>query len=88
MWINKGKYEHLNCMAENNEHDANMFRRLVEYIKEKKTVLHNDVVIMSRDTWNEILNKCNSEDNKVKDIEAELAWYKMKYHEMKMNSEF
>ena len=87
MWINKEKYEHLNCMAENNEHDAKMFRDLVNYIKEKKTIVYCDFVMMSRDKWDEILNKHNSSENRVKDIEAELAWYKTKYYEMKTNKE-
>lgn len=85
MWINKEKYEHLNRMAEDNEYDARMFRDLVKYIKEKKTVFYCDFVMMSRDTWNEVSNKYSTSDERIKDIEAELEWYKVKYHEMKMN---
>ena len=85
MWINKEKYEHLNRMAEDNEYDARMFRDLVKYIKEKKTVFYCDFVMMSRDTWDEVSNKCSTSDDRIKDIEAELEWYKVKYHEMKMN---
>ena len=87
MWINKEKYEELQYTAKDNEHDARMFRGLVKYIKEKKTVLHCDIVLVSRDVWDEVVNKYNSADDKVKDIEAELEWYKVKYHEMKMNAE-
>lgn len=87
MWINKEEYEYLNRIAENNEVDAMLFRDLVRYIKEKKTVFYCDFVMMNRDTWDEISNKYNTSEDRVKDIEAELAWYKMKYHEMKMNKE-
>lgn len=87
MWISKQKYEHLKNMVENNEDDANKFRRLIEYIKEKKTVIYKDFVLVSYDTWNELTNKFHSEEDKVKDIQAELEWYKVKYHEMKMNVE-
>ena len=83
MWISKEKYERLNRMAEDNEHDASLYRRLVECVKEKKTVLSADFVIMSNDIWNEIYNKYSLEEDKYKNLEAELEWYKVKYHEMK-----
>lgn len=85
MWISKEKYERLNRMAKDNEHDASLYRRLVECVKEKKTVLSADFVIMSNDKWNEIYNKYNIEEDKYKNLEAELEWYKVKYHEMKIN---
>lgn len=86
MWINRDKYEDLKSAAEDNEYNAKNFRDLVKYIKEKKTVFHSDFVIMSRDTWDEVLNKYNASEDRVKDIQAELEWYKVKYHEMKMNA--
>ena len=87
MWINRVEYENLKSTAKDNEYDAKMFRDLVTYIKEKKTVLCCDFVLVGRDTWDEISNKYNSSEDKVKDIQAELEWYKVKYHEMKMNAE-
>lgn len=87
MWISRTEYENLKDIAKNNEHDADAFRRLIEYIKEKKTVVHNDFVLVSYDVWSELTNKFSSEENKIKDIQAELEWYKVKYHEMKMNAE-
>lgn len=88
MWISKKKYEHLSRMAdkaETNEHDARMLRDLVRYIKEEKTVFHCDFIMISRDTWDEVLNEYGTSNDRIKDIEAELEWYKVKYHEMKMN---
>lgn len=87
MWVNREKYENLKSKAEDNEYDAKMFRDLIQYIKEKKTVLYCDFVLVSHDTWDEVLNKYNGSEDKVKDIQAELEWYKVKYHEMKMNAE-
>jgi hypothetical protein len=87
MWISRAEYENLKGIAKNNEHDADTFRRLIEYIKEKKTVVHNDFVLVSYDVWGELTNKFSSEEDKVKDIQAELEWYKVKYHDMKMNAE-
>ena len=85
MWISKEKYERLNRMAKDNEYYASLYHRLVEGAKEKKTVLSADFVIMSNDTWNEIYNKYSLEEDKYKNLEAELEWYKVKYHEMKIN---
>ena len=88
MWVNKVEYENLKSTAKDNEYDAKMFRDLIKYIKESKTaVFYADFVLINRDKWNELINKFNSEEDKVKDIEAELEWYKVKYHEMKMNAE-
>lgn len=86
MWISKEKYEKLERDAKDNEYDAKMFRDLVTYIKEKKTVVYYDFVMMSRDTWDEVSNKYTTSDDRIKNIEAELEWYKVKYHEMKMNN--
>lgn len=85
MWINRIEYENLKSMAKDNEYDANNFRDLVRYIKEKKTVFYCDFVMMSRDEWDEVSNKYNTSEDRIKDVEAELEWYKIKYHEMKMN---
>ena len=85
MWIKKEKYESLEREAKDNAYDAKMFRDLVKYIQEQKTVLYCNFVMMSRDTWDELSNKYSTSDDRIKDIEAELEWYKVKYHEMKMN---
>lgn len=87
MWIKRAEYERLKNVAENNEHDAEMFRELIEYLKERKTIVYDDFILVSRDVWTELISKFDSEEDKVKDIQAELEWYKVKYHEMKMNAE-
>lgn len=88
MWVNKMEYEKLKSTAKDNEYDAKMFRDLTKYIKESKTaVFYADFVLINRDKWDELTNKFSSEEDKVKDIQAELEWYKVKYHEMKMNAE-
>jgi hypothetical protein len=86
MWVNRVEYENLKSIAKDNEYDAKMFRDLVRYIKEKKTVFYCDFIMMSRDTYDEISNKYSTSEDRVKDIEAELEWYKVKYHEMKRNT--
>lgn len=87
MWINRAEYEKLKSAAEDNEYDAKMFRDLIKYIKEKKTaVYYADFVLIRRDAWDELLNKFYSEEDRVKNIQAELEWYKVKYHEMKINA--
>lgn len=86
MWVNRTEYENLKSVAEDIEYDAKKFRDLVKYIQEKKTVFYCDFVMMSRDIWSEMLNKYNTSEDRIKNIEAELEWYKVKYHEMKMNA--
>ena len=87
MWINRAEYETLKKIAEKNRDDADRFRELINYAKEKKNVIHKDFVLISYDTWCELTSKISSEEDKVKDIQAELEWYKVKYHEMKINKE-
>ena len=87
MWVNRVEYENLKSMAEDNEYDAKMFRSLIKHIKEKHNVFYSDFVLIKRDVWGEIVNKSNSADDKIKDLESELEWYKVKYHEMKMNKD-
>ena len=87
MWVNRTEYENLKSVAEDNEYDAKMFRDLVKYIQEKKIVFYCDFVMMSHDIWSEMSNKYNTSEDRIKNIEAELEWYKVKYHEMKMNME-
>lgn len=85
MWISKKKYKEIKWRAENNEHDADMFRRLVDSLQGDKIIHHDKFVIMSREAYDIFSNKLWSEENNVKDIQAELEWYKVKYHEMKIN---
>jgi hypothetical protein len=86
MWISREEYEILERTAENNKDDANMFRQLVEHIHTKKNVICSDFVFTSRDVWDQLMDKFNSAEDEIKDIKAELEWYKVKYHEMKRNT--
>lgn len=86
MWINKAEYEALKKESDNNLRDADMFRQLVHAIKENKTIMYKDFVILSRDVWDELTNKFHSEEDEIKDIKAELEWYKIKYYEMKRST--
>ena len=87
MWINRAEYENLKSIAENNEHYAKMFHELIECLKKRKTIVYGDFILVSRDVWTELISIFDSEEDKVKDIQAELEWYKVKYHEMKMEKE-
>ena len=60
--------------------------KIEKYIEEKKTaVYYYDFVLINRNIWEEITNKYNTSEDRIKDIKAELAWYKTKYHEMKID---
>lgn len=81
MWVNRVKYENLKNTAEDNEHDANLFRNLLYALKVNKIYYHSEFVIMNTEAYGTLYE----EACKYKEIQAELEWYKVKYHEMKMN---
>lgn len=86
MWISKSEYEELKCkatVAKDIEVEAATFRSILKNIKENVTCIYDDFIIVTRDAWQEISDKYILTDDKIKDMEAELAWYKTKYHEMK-----
>jgi hypothetical protein len=88
MWISKSEYEELKrkaTVATDTKVEAAAFRSILKAIKEKTTIILDDFIIVTRDAWKEISDKYILTDDKVKDMEAELAWYKTKYHEMKTN---
>ena len=87
MWINKGKYEHLNRMAKDNEHDANMFRRLMNKVKANIIVSQPEFIMMSPQAFESLFKEAGMVKDRLKEIEAELEWYKVKYHEMKITNE-
>lgn len=81
MWVNRVKYENLKNTAEDNEHDANLFRNLLHTLKVNKIYYHPEFVIMNIEAYETLCE----EACKYKEIQAELEWYKVKYHKMKMN---
>lgn len=85
MWISKNEYEELKRKAMDITVEAAMFRSILKDIKENVTSIYDDFIIITRDAWQEISDKYILIDDKIKDMEAELAWYKTKYHEMKTN---
>lgn len=84
MWISREKYEVLKRIADNNRRDADMFRALTERVSRNTIIHHSDFVIMSREAYDVFLKKFSSSEDEIKDIKAELEWYKVKYYEMKM----
>ena len=64
-----------------------MFRGLVDSLREDRIIHYNKFVIMSREVYDILLNKLWSEENNMKDIQAGLEWYKVKYYELKMDKE-
>lgn len=66
-------------MAEHNEHDANLFRSLICSLKDGRIVIANDFVLMSKEAYDEISMKRYQAEDEIKEIKAELEWYKVKY---------
>lgn len=87
MWISKKKYEEIKWTAENNEHDANMFRRLMNEVKANIIVHQPKFIMMSPLAFESLFKEAGMVKDRLKEIEAELEWYKVKYHEMKITNE-
>ena len=87
MWINKEKYELMNRIAENNEHDANLLRRLMCELKEHDIIVNSRFVIMSPEAYEKLSDKLYLYKDRHKEIESELEWYKVKYYELKQKVE-
>ena len=85
MWISKSEYEELKSVADSNRRYADMFRQVVASITAGRNIIHTDFVVLNRETYDDITNQYSSAAGKIKDIEAELEWYKVKYHEMQIN---
>lgn len=88
MWISKREYEALKDIAESNRDYADEYRSLIynlEYGNALKLfrVNHTNCVAMNLGTFSEIYNKRKIVEDKLKELEAELVWYKNKYHEKK-----
>ena len=80
MWINKKKYEKLECDAKDNEYDAKMFRDLVKYIKSQNILLSQWKEIFEyvpiesqikkyQDKYYKVINNCNKNGNSNEFIE-------------------
>lgn len=83
MWVKKSVYEAMKSCADNNEHDANLFRNLLCSLQKDDVcvLLHSDFVLMRRDVYNKICDEQAVMRQKLADTNAELEWYKNKYRE-------
>lgn len=85
MWISRKKYNLIKYAAETNEHDANMFRRLMGEVKANIIVHQPKFIMMSPQAFESLFKEAGMAKDRLKEVEAELEWYKVKYHEMKIN---
>lgn len=91
MWISKAEYEKLSNTAAKNEHDAQMYREIFKLNNKNDIRIYHDFVIVDYGYFRDLLIKQSTEEDEkedeIKDLQAELEWYKVKYHEMKMITE-
>ena len=87
MWISRKEYDTLIEKSNKYERIANNYSGIFESAKHYKDSIYIDFgcVITSHECFNEIIKKKALELDEIKDIKAELEWYKVKYHEMKNN---
>ena len=60
MWISREKYETTKRVADDNRHDADMFRALTDRVSRNTIIHHSDFVIMSREAYDVFLKKFSS----------------------------
>ena len=90
-WFSKEEYENILKLKENLTRTENKLRYYIEKFdlvsaNEDKVVTDANVVLINKNKLEKIINKMGKSSDDVKDINAELEWYKVKYHEMKTGS--
>lgn len=83
MWVKKSVYEAMKACADNNEHDANLFRSLLYSLQKDdvRVLLCSDFALMRRDEYDRFCDEQAVTQKKLTDTIAELEWYKNKYRE-------
>ena len=87
MWVSKKEYENLKHTITNYEA---MLRHLTDKFKSvrlnKDRVLFDEgCILINLESFNDLITKESLNSDEVKNIKAELEWYKVKYHEMKIH---
>lgn len=85
MWISKEKYQALKQLAKDNERDAETFRDIMCRMQACSAIKHEDFIVIKPKVFHDILDKIDRDEEKYKDLAAELEWYKVKYSERQMS---
>ena len=83
MWISKKKYEKLASEAQEVISYRNLMDLLCQGIEAEKIFRGKDYIIMSPKVFDNIYERLEKAEDKVREVEAEITWYKNKYFQMK-----
>lgn len=84
MWVNRDEYDALKLLVENNQRAADLLQSLTREIHSNKIIHYKDFIFLSQDMYNGIAIKINASDENLRNALAELEWYKVKYHELRV----
>lgn len=87
MWISKKKYEKLERIAIKNQEYADAYKFLIDNTRKDTIVCCDGFIAIDYETYNKSFDGFTANEDRVKEVEAELEWYKVKYHEMKMKEQ-
>lgn len=83
MWISKKKYEELASAAKEVYSYRNIMDLLNQGIEAGKIIRGKDYILTSPEVFDNIYKRLETAEDKVREVEAEIAWYKNKYFQMK-----
>lgn len=87
MWISKKKYEKLERIAIKNQEYADAYKFLIDNTRKNTLVLCDGFIAMDYEAYNKTFDRFTATEDRIKEVEAELEWYKIKYREMKMKEQ-
>lgn len=83
MWISKKKYEKLASEAKEVNSYRNIMDLLGQGIEARKIIRGKDYILTSPEVFDELYRRAEVAEDKAREIEAEAAWYKNKFFQMK-----
>lgn len=82
MWVNRRKYELIQRMAENNEHDANIIRSIASSLKTNSLLMNEQMVVMTHEHYDNLVHEKNTLADQVISLTEERDLYKQRWQSL------
>ena len=88
MWISRKEYDRLIERAKRSEEKVRYYSDKFDSVRmyNDRVLVDSECIMMNKDCFYKILKKEMLKSDEIKDIKAELEWYKTKYFELKNNT--
>ena len=83
MWISRKRYEEFASAAKEVNSYRNIMDLLNQGIEAEKIIRGKNYILTSPEVFDNIYKRLETAEDKVREVEAEIAWYKNKYFQMK-----